>query len=79
MEYQIKIVLVQSLSHVQLLDCSMPGFPVYHQFPELAQNYVMPSNHLILCCPLLLLPSVFPRILTQVRKGRINGILSFWF
>ena len=23
---------------------------------------VMPSNHLILCCPLLLLPSVFPRI-----------------
>ena len=22
----------------------------------------MPSNHLILCCPLLLLPSVFPRI-----------------
>ena len=23
---------------------------------------MMPSNHLILCCPLLLLPSVFPRI-----------------
>ena len=23
---------------------------------------VMPSNHLILCCPLLLLPSFFPRI-----------------
>ena len=23
---------------------------------------VMPSNHLILCCPLLLLPSTFPRI-----------------
>ena len=23
---------------------------------------VMPSNHLILCCPLLLLPSIFPRI-----------------
>ena len=23
---------------------------------------VMPSNHLVLCCPLLLLPSVFPRI-----------------
>ena len=22
---------------------------------------VMPSNHLILCCPLLLLPSIFPR------------------
>ena len=23
---------------------------------------VMPSNHLILCCPLLLLPSIFPRV-----------------
>ena len=23
---------------------------------------VMPSNHLMLCCPLLLLPSIFPRI-----------------
>ena len=23
---------------------------------------VMPSNHLILCCPLLFLPSIFPRI-----------------
>ena len=23
---------------------------------------VMPSNHLILCCPLLLLPSIFPNI-----------------
>ena len=23
---------------------------------------VVPSNHLILCCPLLLLPSIFPRI-----------------
>ena len=23
---------------------------------------VMPSNHLILCCPLLLMPSIFPRI-----------------
>ena len=25
-------------------------------------NLVMPSNHLILCCPLLLLPSIFPSI-----------------
>ena len=24
--------------------------------------YLMPSNHLILCCPLLFLPSIFPRI-----------------
>ena len=28
----------------------------------LSIELVMPSNHLILCCPLLLLPSIFPRI-----------------
>ena len=43
----------------------MPGFPVYHQLSGLAQTHVhwsvMPSNHLILCCALLLL-SIFPRI-----------------
>ena len=47
------------------VDCSMPGFPVLQYFPEFAQTHVhwlvMPSNHLILCCSLLL-PSVFLRI-----------------
>ena len=42
------------------MDCSTPGFPVLHHLPELVS--VMPSNHLILCHPLLLLPSVFPSI-----------------
>ena len=45
----------------------MPGVPVHHQLPELAQTHmsielVMPSNHLILCSPLLLPPSIFPSI-----------------
>ena len=40
------------------MDCSTPGLPVLRHLPEL----VMPSNHLILCRPLLLLPSVFPSI-----------------
>ena len=48
------------------VDCSTPGFPVHHQLLELAQTHVywlvMPSNHLILCHPLLLLPSIFPSI-----------------
>ena len=49
------------------MDCSTPGFPVLPHLPECAQNSVsaesvMPSNHLILCCPLLLLPSIFPSI-----------------
>ena len=28
----------------------------------ISMELVMPSNHLILCCPLLLLPSIFPSI-----------------
>ena len=47
------------------MNCSMPGFSVIHCLPEFAQlmsiELVMPSNHLILCCPIML-PSVFPRI-----------------
>ena len=43
---------------------SMPGLPVHHQLLEFTQTQVielmMPSNHHILCHPLLLLPSVFP-------------------
>ena len=44
----------------------MPGSPVHHQLLELAQTHVHPAgdatNRLILCGPLLLLPSVFPSI-----------------
>ena len=44
----------------------LPRFPVLHCLPEFAQTHViesvMPSNHLILCHPLLL-PSVFPSIM----------------
>ena len=46
--------------------CSTPGFPVLHHLPEIAQTHVHrlsdASNHLILCRPLLLLPSIFPSI-----------------
>ena len=48
------------------MDCTTPGFPVHHQLLELAQTHVHPVgdaiNHLILCHPLLLLPSIFPSI-----------------
>ena len=48
------------------MDCSTPGFPVLHQLPELLKfmsiELVMLSNHLILCHPLLLPPSIFPSI-----------------
>ena len=40
----------------------MPGFPVHYQLLDLTQTHelVMPSNHLIFCHHLLLLPSIFP-------------------
>ena len=57
------------------MDCSTPGLPVRHQLPKIPEftssqsllklmstELVMPSNHLILCYPLLLLPSIFPSI-----------------
>ena len=45
------------------MGCSTPGFPVLHHLLELAQTHVhwVPSN-LLICCPLLLLPSIFPSI-----------------
>ena len=48
------------------MDCSMPGLPVHHNSWSLLQlmsiELVMPSNRLIICRPLLLLPSIFPNI-----------------
>ena len=61
---------VQSLSHVRLF---VTPWTVAHQASLSITNSqsllklmsiesVMPSNHLRLCCPLLLLPSIFPSI-----------------
>ena len=48
------------------MDYSTPGFPVRHQLLEPTQTHVHcvgdASNHLILCRPLLLSPSIFPSI-----------------
>ena len=47
-------------------NCSTSGLPVHNQLPSLPKpmsiELVMPSNHLILCHPLFLLPSIFPGI-----------------
>ena len=46
------------------MDYSTSGFPVFNSWSLLklvSTELVMPSNYLILCCPLLL-PSIFPSI-----------------
>ena len=61
---------VQSLSHVQLLEtpwtaarqASLSITNSRSLLKLMSIESVMPSNHLILCCPLLLPPSIFPSI-----------------
>ena len=76
-----RVSSVQSLSRVRLcgpMGCSMAGFPAHHQLQSLpkamSMESVMPSNHLILCHLLLLLPSIFPsiRVFSQESVLRIR-------
>ena len=68
--YHIPISSVQSLSHVQLFEtpwiaASQASLSITNSRTppkRMSIKSVMPSNHLILCRPLLLLPSIFPRI-----------------
>ena len=61
---------LQSLSHVRLFatpwtalcKASLSITKTQSLLKLMSIESVMPSNHLILCCPLLLLPSVFPSI-----------------
>ena len=68
--YVVKYVVVYSLSQVQLF---VTPWTAAHQaslsftisqslLKFMTIELVMPSNHVILCCPLLLQPSVFPSI-----------------
>ena len=57
------------------MDCSTPGLPVHHQFPELAQTHVhrvadaiQSSN----CRPLLFLPSIFANIRVFSNKSVLH-------
>ena len=66
----MSISSVQSLSHVQLFEtpwtaahqASMSITTSRSLLKLMSVDLVMPSNHLILCLPLLLLPSIFPSI-----------------
>ena len=68
--YVAQFSSVQSLSRVQLF--ATPGTAARQASLSITNNQsllklmsiesVMPSNHLILCCPLVLMPSIFPSI-----------------
>ena len=54
---------VQLLSHVTTAcQSSLSITNAWSLLKLMSTELVMPSNHLILCCPLLLLPSIFPSI-----------------
>ena len=59
----VQFVSQSCLTLCDPMNHSTPGLPVHHQLLEFTQTHVhwsvMPSNHLILCRPLLFLPSVF--------------------
>ena len=64
----IEVVVVQSLSHVQLFatlwtaahQASLSFIFSQSMLKLISIELVIPSNHFIPCCPLLLLPSIFP-------------------
>ena len=63
---QFSSVAQSCLTLCHPMNRSMPGLPVHHQLPEFTQTHVHrvidAISHLILCCPLLLLPPIPPSI-----------------
>ena len=57
------------------MDCSTPGFSITNSrslLKLMSMELVMPSNHLTLCRPLLLLPSIFPSIRVFPNKSVLH-------
>ena len=75
----IQFTSAQSLSHIRLF--ATPWATIHHASLSITNSWnllklmsielMMPSNHLILCCPLLLPPSIFP----SVRVFSIESVL----
>ena len=65
-ELQFSSVTQSCPTLCSLMNCSMPGLPVHHQLPEFTETHVHlvgdAFQPLILCHPLLLLPSITPSI-----------------
>ena len=76
----ISVVVVHSLSQVQPCETvrtaghqASLSFTISQSSLKLMPTEsVMPSNHLILCCPLLLLPSIFPSIRVFSKESALH-------
>ena len=77
--FLLLVVVIQSLSHVWLFatpwtearQASLSITNSWNLLTLMSIESVMPTNHLILCCPLLLLPSIFP----SMRVFSIESVL----
>ena len=87
MEVKMTVVVVQSLSHVQLFltpwtaahQASLSFTVSWSLFKLMTIKLVMSSNHLILCCSLLLPPSIFSSIRVFSKEPvLLEGLLSRW-
>ena len=64
------------------IDSSIAGLPVHHQLPESTQTHVHwlsdAINHLILCYPLFLPPSIFPSIRVFSNESVLIRWPKYW-
>ena len=79
-KFRICLSSVQSLSHVWLFaslwtvarQASLSFTNARSLLKLMSIELVMPSNHLVLCCPLLFLPSIFPSIRVFSRESVLH-------
>ena len=72
----VRPVVQSCLTLCGLMNCSTPGSPSFTISRSLlkfmSNESSMPSNHLILCHPLLLLPSIFPSIRVSSNESALH-------
>ena len=81
--YQFSSATQSCLTLCNPMDCSKPGLPGHHNswglLKLMSVELVMPSNHLILCHLLLLLPSIFPSIRVFSKESTLSIRLpKYW-
>ena len=82
MIHKLRLLFSRSVSRALCnpRDCCTPGFPILYHLPEPAQTHIHwvsdAIQHLILCWPLLLLPSVFPSIRATWECWELNSTRS---